>query len=526
VTSSPPSVHFESGTIQGLALDGLEQYIEIPYGADTSGTGRFRPPTRVEPWEGVRRADVWTTRAPQYLDGAIGRTPKQWFAIQGEYYAQGMSEDNLTVNIWTPDSRSGSRPVVFWIHGGGFTVGHAGSPMSDGAEFARRHDVVFVSVTHRLNAFGFLDLEGIAGPEFAGSGIVGMLDLVASLEWVQRNIAAFGGDPGSVTIVGESGGGGKVSTLLVMDGVDGLFHRAVCESGVAMSAITRADSQAYARGLIAELGGTDASALLSASMREILDAQVRLERAQPDLVTPRPVLGGTRLSDYPEKIWASGGGSAVPVLTGSAHDEVAVFGAVDLDMDVQIPDSYRHGFGVGEPTLLDEGGGLAALDRAAGRDATPLVVQRRAAYPDESDGEIVRTLLGDLFFRHPAIKLAEYRAASGKQTWLYRLDWASPRIAPRGAPHSTSVSLFFNNTELVHFSQGLGDAQSVSADMASSLDAFMRTGSPDHSGIDIWSPYSDDHRAVMLFDVPSHLSIDPDGAIMRAFTELDPKPLM
>jgi para-nitrobenzyl esterase len=526
MTQPPPTVHFESGTIQGLALEGLELYIEIPYGADTSGIGRFRPPAPVEPWEGVRRADAWTTRAPQYLDGAIGRTPKQWFAIQGEYYAQGMSEDNLTVNIWTPDSTTGFRPVVFWIHGGGFTVGHAGSPMSDGAAFARSHDVVFVSVTHRLNAFGFLDLEGIAGPEFADSGLVGMLDLVAALEWVQRNIAAFGGDPGNVTIIGESGGGGKVSTLLVMDRVDGLFHRAVCESGIAMSAITRADSEAYARGLITELGGTDASALLSASMGELLDAQVRLERAQPDLATPRPVIDGNRLPGYPEEIWASGGGSAVPVLAGSAHDEVAVFGAVDLDIDVQIPDFYRHGFGVGEPTLLDEGAGLAALDRAAGRDASPLVALRRAAYPDESDSTIVQTLLGDLFFRHSAIKLAEYRAASDKQTWLYRLDWASPRIAPRGAPHSTSVSLFFDNTELVDFTRGLADAEAVSRDMSGSLDALMRTGSPEHTGLANWSPYTKENPAVMLFNSPSHISVDPDGDIMRAYDALDPKPLM
>ncbi len=526
MTGSPPTVQFESGIVQGLALDGLEQYIEIPYGADTSGNGRFRPPAPVESWEGVRRADAWTTRAPQYLDGAIGRTPKQWFTIQGEYYAQGMSEDNLTVNIWTPDSKTGSRPVVFWIHGGGYTVGHAGSPMSDGAEFARRHDVVFVSVTHRLNAFGFLDLEGIAGPEFASSGLVGMLDLVAALEWVQRNVAAFGGDPSSVTIIGESGGGGKVSTLLVMDGVEGLFHRAVCESGVAMSANTAADSEVYARGLITELGGTDASVLFTASMQEILDAQVRLERAQPDLATPRPVMDGKRLPDYPEKIWASGGGSAVPVLAGSAHDEVAVFGAVDLDIDVHIPDFYRHGFGVGEPTLIDEGAGLAALDRAAGKDATSLVAQRRAAYPAESDSTIVQTLLGDLFFRHPAIKLAEYRAASGKQTWLYRLDWASPRIAPRGAPHSTSVSLFFDNTDLVGFAKGLADAEAVSRDMSGSLDAFIRNGSPSHGGIENWPPYTTENPAVMLFDVPSHLSVDPDGDIMRTLSELATKALM
>jgi para-nitrobenzyl esterase len=353
-----------------------------------------------------------------------------------------------------------------------------------------------------------------------------MLDLVAALEWVQRNISAFGGDPGNVTIIGESGGGGKVSTLLVMDGVGGLFHRAVCESGVAMSANTRADSEAYARALIVELGGTDASTLLSASMQEVLDAQVRLERAQSDLVTPRPVIDGKRLPDYPEKIWASGGGSAVPVLAGSAHDEVALFGAVDLDIDVQLPDTYRHGFGIGEPPLLDEGAGFAALDRAAGKDATPIVAQRRTAYPDEPDSIIVQTLLGDLFFRHPSIKLAQYRAASGKQTWLYRLDWASPRIAPRGAPHSTSVSLFFDNVELVHFSRGLVEAQSVSRDMSDSLDALMHTGSPTHRGIDNWPPYTGDHPAVMLFDVPSRLSIDPDGEIMRTFAQLDPKPLI
>ncbi|MES2169311.1 MAG: carboxylesterase family protein [Actinomycetota bacterium] len=351
------------GAVNGSTVDGVERFVEVPYAASTAGANRFRGPQPREPWDGVRDCTTWSTRTPQYPDPGVLRTPQQWFAIQGSNYAHGMGEDCLTLTVWTPAVDAEARPVVVWIHGGGYTVGHAASEMSDGANFAARHRAVFVSVTHRLNAFGFLHLERLGGEDYTGSGNAGLLDIVTALEWIRDNIGAFGGDPGSVTVVGESGGGGKVSTLLVMPAADGLIHRAVCESGIALKASTPEESEDYARALIAELGGEDVSVLRSATMQEVLDAQVRLEAADPGLVRPRPVIDGTVITAAPRDTWAAGLGSAIPVLAGTIRDEVSVFGPDDLPLGQELPPWYARPSGPpsSDGPLFDRDGGLRDL---------------------------------------------------------------------------------------------------------------------------------------------------------------------
>ncbi|MDX6255421.1 MAG: para-nitrobenzyl esterase [Frankiales bacterium] len=526
MTSAGLIVSTTNGPVCGLLVDDVELFVEVPYGASTAGANRFLPPQPPQSWASPREATTWTNRAPQNPDEAIGRTPRQWFAIQGSYYAPGISEDCLTLNVWTPStSNDRRRPVLVWIHGGGFAVGHAASHMSDGQNMAVRSDVVFVSISHRLNAFGFLDIAALAGPRYASSGNLGLLDLIAGLEWVRDNIAAFGGDPGSVTVVGESGGGAKVSTLLTMPAAEGLIHRAVCESGVALHASSRESSTAYAQALIAELGGVEASALFDASTAELLTAQVAVALHHPELPSPGPVANGSDLPRTPVDTWGLGYGPDLPVLAGTAANEVTVFGHIDLDLDVDIPDAYRHGVGVGQRSPV----AARSLDRVAefaGVELLTVIKVWREQHPGCTDEEAAEALMGDVIFGYPTVRFAEMRSDHGKQTFLYRLDWASPFIAPLGACHSTSVSFFFDNTERVDFTRGNERARALATTMRTSLEAFMRTGSPAAEGGAKWVPYDRESRSVMIFDDLPRVERDPDGAVRDALAAVRPRSLM
>jgi para-nitrobenzyl esterase len=518
-----PVARTTAGQLKGLRLAGLEQFIEIPYGAAPTGGRRFRPPQPAQAWDGVRDATAWTSRAPQNPDLAYGNAPQVFYAIQGDFYAKGMDEDSLTVNVWTPSTTDGrQRPVLFWIHGGGYTVGHAGSESYDGARFAREHDIVFVSVTHRLNVFGFLALETIAGPGYEGSGNAGMLDIVLALQWVRDNIAGFGGDPGNVTIVGESGGGAKVSTLLVADAAAGLFHRAVCESGISLRANTMEQAQEYARAILAEFGG-DLPRLLSAPVPELLAAADAVARSGAAPAGPGPVIDGAFLTGSPLAIWRSGGGSAAPLLAGWTRDEVSAFAIDDLELGLTAPEGFRHDFAKGMPRLVDHGAGLAALDRFLdGKDPAQLVAAARELRPGADESKLAVTLSGALLFQWPAVKLAEIRARSGKATYLYEFDWVSPHLTVLGAPHSSDIGLFFGNVDLLYSTRGFASATAASAAMSGALAAFARAGDPNTGRHGEWAPYSAGDRAVMIFDGVSRVETDPAAVLRRALEATDP----
>lgn len=523
-----PVVRTENGSVCGRRLGALELFVEVPYGAPTGGANRFRPPQPATAWHGVRRTTIWRNRAPQNPDPSIGRTPHQWLSILGEHYAHGMDEDCLTVNIWTPSSSDNvRRPVIVWVHGGGYVVGHATCDQTDGANFAREHGIVFVSVTHRLNAFGFLYLADLAGAEFSASGSTGLLDLVAALEWVQRNIEAFGGDPTNVTVVGESGGAAKISHLLGMPAAQGLFRQAVCESGVAMAGVTPATSGAYALKLIDEMGSAagDVALLISTSTQKILAAQAAVEAREPGFLRLGPVIDGVHIPGSPVAIWSAGKSANVPLMVGSCRDEANAFGTVDCDLDVALPESFRHGSGIGGPPILPTESGVAGVARALGRDVELAVIAERSDHPHDTERQIALALIGDVVFRRPAIKLAEARASHNQApTFMYQLDWASPRLGALGACHSTGVPLFFANHERVAFTRGLQSAAATARVMSQALANFARTGDPNHDEMPHWPPYKKDRR-VMIFDETTHVQPDPSGALRAAWDDIDPEPL-
>jgi para-nitrobenzyl esterase len=523
-----PLVETTAGVVSGIRLDDVELFVEIPYAAPPVGAARFKPPRPPAPWDGVRPADTWRYRTPQNPDTGHLRTPKKFFAMLGERYAPELSEDSLTLNVWTPSTSDGKRrPVLFFMHGGGYVFGHAGAPSFDGERFARDHDMVFVSVTHRLNAFGFLYLEGIGGAEYQGSGNAGMLDLVAALEWVRDNIARFGGDPGNVTISGESGGAAKVSTLMVMGAAEGLFHRALCESGTALSAITPESSEAYAFELIRELGGTDISALVDASMQDLLDAQARIGREDPSPIRLGPVIDGVVLTDTPLAIWRSGGGSRVPLMTGWTRDEVALFSPDDIDADLEVPDSFHAKDLADIPGGFSlTAGGLSAVSAWIGKDSDAVIAARRELAPEESDDVIARRILSDVLFRRPAERLAELRCASDFATWVYRFDWESPLLSPLGAPHCAGIALFFEDTDLVPFSRDSDAAHRIAALMGGALASFARHGDPSHESDLEWPTWDADRRAVMIFDEVSRVEDDPDSRERIELDKLNPASLL
>jgi para-nitrobenzyl esterase len=503
---SPPVAEVASGKLRGTIIEGIAAFKAIPYAAPPTGNHRFLPPREPEPWQGIRDAIASSGRAPQA--GLRSGTRPELETFSGAPDTSPDSEDCLTLHVWTPNVVDGAkRPVMVWLHGGAFSYGSANSDRLRGSRLAKRGDVVVVTVNHRLNIFGHLDLAEVGGTAYAHSGNAGVLDLVAALKWVRVNIARFGGDPENVTIFGESGGGGKVSTLLAMPTAIGLFHRAIIQSGAAVRLRTKDRALKLTEIVLRELGITSAALeqLQTLSVTRLLAAIKPAERAlgpSPYRLFDRypfgPVVDGDVLPGHPFDPEASGLMPDIPLIIGDMKDETASFLAPD--------DLIWH-------RSLTEAQMVERIRAIAGDDTNRVVETYRRLHPNASPADRLIAMTTDANFRIRSLVLAQRRAATAKApVWMYSFNWETPlHDGKMKSPHAMDVPFTFDTIDLTNATDGGEAAVRLARTMSGVWATFARHGVPDHASIPYWPPYKVPERATLILDATCRVENDPGG---------------
>jgi para-nitrobenzyl esterase len=498
-------VQTRAGAVRGDEGDRVVAFKGIPYGDDTSGEGRFRPPRPPLAWAGVRDCLDYGPSCPQM---AVGQMTGQDLPPETETHMgvwtheRRTGEDCLVLNVWTPGVADGTaRPVLVWLHGGGMAVGSASWPLYDFTNLARDNDAVVVGVNHRLGILGFLDLSHI-GSEFADSGNVGMLDIVAALEWVRDNIAEFGGDPSNVTIFGESGGGSKVTCLLGMPTAQGLFRSACAMSGALLEARTSEAARANTDVVLEHLGiGVDVEALRKLDADAFVQASLAVSGG--GIAAARSGFGptlGPSLPEHPGAAVRAGSAAGVNVVLGcTTHEMVAFMGTPQV-------------FDADEPMVR------TMLGATLGDASDAVFDAYRAVHPDDSPGSIFLLIASDEFMRMRHIRYAEALLDGGARSpRMYLFDFRRPSLdgVPR-AGHGSDMPYFFDNVDKAPMADG-PHAQPLVRAMSGALVALARTGDPNHDGMPAWPVYSTSERATMVFDVEPRVELDPLGAERRVW---------
>jgi para-nitrobenzyl esterase len=506
-----------SGSVAGYIRGGIFTFKGIPYADNSAGPDRFMPPLKPKTWQGVRSSRQYGYVAPQ---GARAGWANDEEAFMFAWDDGVQSEDCLRLNVWTPAVGDGKkRPVMVWLHGGGYTAGSGQELRSyDGENLARRGDLVVVSLNHRLNVFGYLDLSKF-GDQYAASGNVGMLDIVAALEWVRDNIESFGGDPQRVTLFGQSGGGGKVSTLMAMPAAKGLFHRAIVESGSILQGISRDNAQQLADAIVSELGLAPATIaqIQTLPFQQVVAAADKVLRGRrpkgvggiPNFRRISAVLGfgpvvdGKILPDHPFDPGAPAISADIPMIIGTTLNEFVTalnhpeFEAMsETELQTRVRELY------GEKAMSVIG---------AFRQRTP------RAKPFDIWSRIAASGV-----RGSAIEQAKLKAAQGRApAYLYWFTWQTPILSGRPrAFHCAEIAFVFDNTDRCETMTGGGaEPRALAAKMCDAWIQFARTGNPNHPQLPRWPAFSAETIPTMIFDSPPRVELNPDGAEQRSVAE-------
>jgi para-nitrobenzyl esterase len=478
------------GQVRGTYDSGVAAFKGIRYGADTRPR-RFMPPIRPKRWSGIRNAFAYGSSCPQ----ARGSEEKT-------------SEDCLFLNVWTPALRDGGkRAVMVYIHGGAYSNGSGSADICDGVNLCKRGNVVVVTLNHRLNVFGYLYLATLGGAEFADSGNAGQLDLVLALEWVRDNIVEFGGDPNTVMVFGQSGGGAKIATMMAMPAAKGLFHRAATMSGQQLTASGPLHAAQRAEVTLAALG------ISKSNLADIKD--VPAEKLVEALRTTDPIIGSggvyfgpvldeRSLTCHPFYPDAPAQSAAIPMMIGNTHDETRAF--------ITDPGIYTL-------TWDELPARLASNMRV---DILPsLVIEKYMTwFPGISPSDLFFLATTAARSWRAAIVEDELRAQAGTPAFAYQIDWPSPDDKRR-AQHTIDIPLAFDNTDKDGAITGNGDgARAMAAIMSEAFIAFAKTGNPNNKVLPEWKPYTLPNRETMVFDLPPRLENDPRGEQRRFFEKV------
>lgn len=502
--TATPVVQTDKGRVQGVKQGEVDAFLGIPYAAPPLGERRFKRPEPAATWTGVADAtgpgapcmQLYSPSGPN--ESALTRRIQTIFPTATE--AKNDNEDCLFLNVWTPDATKGKRPVMVWFHGGGYAYGSGNWPAYNGRNLAEKGDVVVVTVNHRLNAFGYLNLAQKFGADFAESGNVGNLDLVRSLEWVRDNIAAFGGDPGNVTIMGESGGGSKVSHLMAMPAAAGLFHKAIVQSGPGVVSGKPDEAAAYAGNILKLAGVETVEQLRNIRSDELIDAVRKATPAGSETGRGpqfQPIADGTIVPRDPFMQGAPAQSRNIPLMIGYNKTEMTMFLA------------SQPWFG-----RIDEAT-MTAMAGMTGPGGTAAVEAYRKMYPDYSPTHIASMAMGTRFVRGTFLMADEQATTAKAPVFVYRLTWETPvGDGMLRSPHTLDIPLMFNNAKESASLVGEGeDAMTMATMMSDAWLSFARTGKPASSLMPEWKPYTPAKRMVMELDVKPRLVDDPEAAI-------------
>jgi len=495
------SAETASGRVQGLISSGIRQFKGVPYGASTAGSNRFQRPKPPKPWMGARECFGYAPVSPQ-VPYDVGHDYARLIQFDLNVALGGMGEDCLHLNIWTPGTgRGDKRAVLFCIHGGGFAICSGNHPMYDGAKLAQLGDVVVVSVTHRLSSFGYVNLADLnPSGAWADAGSAGMLDLVAALEWVRDNIENFGGDPQSVTIFGQSGGGWKVSTLLAMPAAQGLFHKAAIQSGSLVSHMPREAATQVAQAFIAQLGLTPATLdkIQDLPWTQILAAQTAIGAH-----AFAPMVDGIHIPAQPLDPQVASLSDAVPLIISTTLDDAGLF----FDR-----------FSMTEQELT------ATLSAAYGAKAALLEKTYREHFPIKSPYLLYAQIITDAGFRRFAHTQAEAKAARQRAAvYTYLWEWACPAFDGKfGAVHAMDVAASMHNERDAILGAGSADARRMCDTLASAFLAFAKTGDPNNALIPTWPRFEASQRSTLVYDRDTRVERDPHATLRKLWSGMPP----